>query len=61
MIRQRARFETLPVIALTANAMASDVAKALACGMNDHIVKPVEMDVLFEKLLAWIRPSTDAA
>jgi len=32
----------------------------LASGMNDHIVKPVEMDIVFNKLLAWIRPSAGA-
>lgn len=56
LIRQQPRFADLPIIALTANAMASDVERSLAAGMNDHLVKPVDVQALLGKLMAWIRP-----
>jgi len=60
-IRAQARFAHLPLIALSANAMASDVELALASGMNDHIVKPIEVDTLFSKLAWWIRQAGSPA
>ena len=55
-IRQEARWRDLPVIAMTANAMAGDRERALAAGMNDHIAKPVNVQELFGKLVHWLRP-----
>jgi two-component system sensor histidine kinase/response regulator len=51
VIRSDPRFETLPIIAMTANAMAADREKCLDAGMNDHIGKPVDPDELFSVLL----------
>jgi len=44
----------LPVLAMTANAMAGDRERSLAVGMNDHITKPIDPDALFEALLRWL-------
>lgn len=52
-IRGQPCFDTLPVIALTANAMASDLERSLACGMNDHLTKPIDPDQLVAKVLRW--------
>jgi len=45
-IRGLDRFAELPIIAVTAKAMRGDREKSLAAGANDHVVKPVEVDVL---------------
>jgi PAS domain S-box-containing protein len=53
MIRQEMGLTALPVIAMTANAMASDRAACLAAGMNDHIGKPFELDQLVAMILRY--------
>ncbi len=40
---------TLPVIAMTANAFSDDVEKCRQAGMNDHVAKPVDIDMLLRK------------
>ena len=55
-LRLRAELRDLPVIAMTANAMAGDREKVLAAGMNDHVAKPIDVDELFATLARWVRP-----
>ncbi|WP_229632265.1 hybrid sensor histidine kinase/response regulator [Pseudoduganella violaceinigra] len=47
----------LPILAMTAHAMPEDQAKSLAAGMNDHITKPINPDILFRAMLKWIDPA----
>jgi CheY-like chemotaxis protein len=62
ILRSDPRFETLPIIAMTANALVSDREMCLEAGMNDHIAKPIDPDQLFGVLLRWIRrPDSDGA
>ena len=56
-IRKDERFEALPIIAMTANAMAGDREKALEAGMNDHVAKPIDVGELFGVLARWITVS----
>lgn len=56
-IREQPRFQSLPVLAMTANAMAGDREKVLAVGMNDHISKPIQLRELFTAMAKWITPS----
>ncbi len=46
--------KTIPIAAMTANAFAEDVQKSLAAGMNVHISKPVNMDVLRSAVLKLV-------
>jgi two-component system sensor histidine kinase/response regulator len=55
-IRAFPRFERLPIVAMTANAMSSDRDRCLAAGMNDHIAKPIDPDEFFRMLKRWIEP-----
>jgi predicted signal transduction protein with EAL and GGDEF domain/signal transduction histidine kinase/HPt (histidine-containing phosphotransfer) domain-containing protein len=43
-----------PIVAMTANVQPSDVEKCLASGMDDHLAKPLTLDLLTEKLKRWI-------
>ncbi len=53
-IRRQPKFKELPVLAMTANVMASDMEKSMAAGMNDHIGKPLDENKLFACLLKWL-------
>ena len=53
-IRADERFSKLPIIAMTAHAMAGDRDKSLASGMNDHVSKPIDKKQLFTVLTQWI-------
>ena len=47
---------TLPILAMTAQALEFERERCLAAGMNDHIPKPFEPDRLFSALRRWTRP-----
>ncbi|MBE9530359.1 MAG: response regulator [Proteobacteria bacterium] len=49
----------LPIIAMTAHAMAGDEQKSIEAGMNDHITKPINPEQLFATLQKWIPPIED--
>ena len=48
--------ETIPVVALTANAFDEDVQRSMQAGLNAHLSKPVEPEALFDTLETLIRP-----
>lgn len=46
---------SIPIIAMTANAFAEDRQKAISMGMNDHVAKPIDMNVLLPVIAKYIR------
>ena len=56
LIRAQPAFARLPVIAMTAHAMAGDREKSREAGMDDHVTKPFEPAQLFEVMLRWLTP-----
>lgn len=59
-IRLDTRFSKLPILAMTANAMAGDKEKCIISGMNDHIPKPIDVAGLFLTMAQWIKPKNKA-
>ena len=46
---------SIPIIAMTADAFAENIAEAIAAGMNDHVAKPIDTQVLFDILSKYIK------
>ena len=60
-IRQNPALRDLPVIAMTANAMAGDREICLAVGMNDYLAKPLHDRTMYETLARWTHRHAPAA
>ncbi len=54
-IRSNPRFLSLPIVAMTANAMDSDREACLQAGMVDHVAKPIDPDQMFATIKKWIK------
>jgi CheY-like chemotaxis protein len=52
----KSEIRNVPIIAMTAHAMAGDADKSLAAGMSDHVTKPIDPGQLFGTLQKWIQP-----
>ena len=59
-LRSQRRFDALPIIAMTAHALAEEGARCLAEGMNEHLTKPIDPDALYRSLVQWGRPGVAA-
>lgn len=57
-LRQDPDYQTLPIVAMTANVMQGDRDRCLSAGMNDHVAKPIEPEDLWNTLLKWIPPQS---
>lgn len=51
-------YQTVPIIAMTANAMDEEMAICLEEGMNGYVTKPIELDRLYHELLKWLPVSS---
>jgi polar amino acid transport system substrate-binding protein len=58
-IRADAKYQQLPVIAMTAHAMADEREQCLAAGMNEHVPKPIDPSYLYNTLSRWLKPATE--
>ena len=59
-IKKLGRYDLIPIVAMTANAMQVDKDRCLAAGMVDFVAKPIEPDELWRMLLKWIPARADA-
>lgn len=59
LIRNELHLDT-PIIAMTAHALASEIAKCYEAGMNDHIIKPIDERALMALLEKYSEPRTYA-
>jgi two-component system sensor histidine kinase/response regulator len=57
-IRELPGKQSLPIIAMTANAMAADREACIAAGMNDHVPKPIEPEELWCAMRKWLHATT---
>ena len=56
LLRRDPRLQQLPIIAMTAHALAEERQRCLDAGMNDHVSKPIDPDVLFSTMMRWAKP-----
>jgi predicted ATPase/signal transduction histidine kinase/DNA-binding response OmpR family regulator len=61
LIRSTPQGVALPIVAMTAHAMAGDREKSLNAGMFDHLTKPIDIGRLSEILIRWLKPGHRAA
>jgi len=55
-IRRMPDRESVPILAMTANAFSEDRVRCLQAGMNDHIAKPLNVELLYESLVKYLPP-----
>lgn len=56
-IRRNPKWQQLPIIAMTANAMQSDVERCITAGMNSHLAKPINVHNLYKTLSQYLSPN----
>lgn len=57
-IREIKSKDELPILALSAASFMEDINKAILSGMNEHLMKPIDISQLYRALIKWLFPST---
>jgi signal transduction histidine kinase/DNA-binding response OmpR family regulator/HPt (histidine-containing phosphotransfer) domain-containing protein len=55
LLRSNPRFHKIPIIALTAHAVAQERQRCLEAGMNDHVSKPIDPDAFLATIARWTK------
>ncbi|TKB11758.1 hybrid sensor histidine kinase/response regulator [Desulforhopalus sp. IMCC35007] len=58
LLRSQDRYASLPIIAMTAHAMIEEKRRCISAGMNDHIAKPFELELLLQTLSGYYTNDT---
>jgi signal transduction histidine kinase/CheY-like chemotaxis protein len=56
ILRSDPRLQKFPIIAMTAHALVEERQRCIDAGMNDHVSKPIDPEILFSTLLRWAKP-----
>jgi signal transduction histidine kinase/DNA-binding response OmpR family regulator len=56
ILRSHTGLQKFPIIAMTAHALVEERQRCIDAGMNDHVSKPIDPEVLFATLLRWAKP-----
>ena len=56
ILRKNDKWQSLPILAMTADAMSGVQKKVLAAGMNDYVTKPIDIDELYSVMVKWVNP-----
>ncbi|MCM1268346.1 MAG: response regulator [Bacteroidales bacterium] len=56
---EREDIRNIPIVAMTANAFLEDVKQSKACGMNEHMAKPLDIEQLHQMLARWLGKKKD--
>jgi CheY-like chemotaxis protein len=60
ILREYQKFDTLPIVALTANVTETDIEKFKSYGMQDYLEKPFDVEEFYKMLLQYISPKQSA-
>jgi len=60
-LRENTKYDNIPIVALTANAMQKDIDKAKNVGMQDHLGKPIDVQALYNLMLKYITAKEDVS
>jgi len=61
ILREDERFKEIPILAMTANSTQEDRERCLSVGMNDVIVKPVDVKNFYGVLMEWVKPKNPSS
>ena len=61
LIKENPQWDDIPIVAMTAHDTVRDKQECIKAGMNDYITKPLDINILMNILVKWIKPRTQQA